>query len=544
VDHRLPTRSHSWRASDRRYPASVASPDPVDGVPVEQDSGLAFTLRYAIPGLVAMAVLAVGAFGVGWIPWESSLVDVPLIHTLRTTDAGQFVSRASVILGGALFLQAWLVVGADVLGGHVRDIRRLWSVLALWCAPLVLAPPLFSRDVYSYWVQGKLMLAGGDPYSSGVASIPGWFRDGVDPMWQYAPTPYGPLFLALSRGVAALVGDNHYLAVVAFRMIALGGVALLAYYVPRLAFHCGIDASKALWLGVMNPLVLMHFVIGAHNDALMIGLLVAGMAVAIEGSPMLGVMLVGLGGMVKPIGLLALPFVGLVWAGTQADLRGRLIAWVKTAATFAVSYVVLAGVVGTSLGWIRALTTPGEVKTWLSPATALGLFSGNLLTWIGLGDHYDWTVSIFRAIGEVIAIGIVIWLCLKPQGRTAVRSLMLAFLAVVALGPVIQPWYLLWALPFAAASGLSVRELRVVVVLTAGFTLYGLWETSASADSLLELSDGLAMLASAAAIGLAVTISPRERALVFGGEVAHGLLPEDKPAAARRERLVVRGPAA
>jgi len=132
VDHRLPTRSHSWRASDRRYPASVASPDPVDGVPVEQDSGLAFTLRYAIPGLVAMAVLAVGAFGVGWIPWESSLVDVPLIHTLRTTDAGQFVSRASVILGGALFLQAWLVVGADVLGGHVRDIRRLWSVLALW----------------------------------------------------------------------------------------------------------------------------------------------------------------------------------------------------------------------------------------------------------------------------------------------------------------------------------------------------------------------------------------------------------------------------
>jgi alpha-1,6-mannosyltransferase len=233
-----------------------------------------------------------------------------------------------------------------------------------------------------------------------------------------------------------------------------------------------------------------------------------------------------------------------VWAGTQADLRGRLIAWVKTAATFAVSYVVLAGVVGTSLGWIRALTTPGEVKTWLSPATALGLFSGNLLTWIGLGDHYDWTVSIFRAIGEVIAIGIVAWLLLKPQGRTAVRSMMLAFLAVVALGPVIQPWYLLWALPLAAASGLTARELRIVVVLTAGFTLYGLWETSASADSLLELSDGLAMLAAAAAIIVAVTISPRERALVFGGEVAHGLMPEDKPAAARRDRLVVRGPAA
>ena len=521
----------------------MASPDAYDGDGVGSDSALAFTLRYAIPGLVATAVIAVGALGVGWIPWESPLVDIPLIHTLRTTNVGVFVSRASVIIGGALFLQAWLVLGADILAGHARDVRRLWSVLALWSAPLILAPPLFSRDVYSYYVQGKLMLAGGDPYSVGVASIPGWFRDGVDPMWQNTPTPYGPVFLALSRGVAALVGDNPYLAVVMFRLIALAGVALLAYYVPRLAFHSGIDASKALWLGVMNPLVIMHFVAGVHNDSLMIGLVVAGFAIAIEGRPMLGVVVLSLGGMVKPIGLLALPFIGLVWAGTHADLRGRVIGWVKSAATFGVSYVILAGAVGTSLGWIRALTTPGEVRTWLSPTTALGMASGNLLSWIGLGDHIDTTVTVFRAIGEVAAVVIVARLIIKPQGRSAVRSLMLAFLAVVALGPVIQPWYLLWALPLAAASGLSPRELRVVVILTAAFTLYGLCETSATADSLLKLTDGLAMIAAAAAIGIAITVSPRERALVFGGPTSHGLMPEDQPAAARRERLVVRDPA-
>jgi hypothetical protein len=522
----------------------VAFPDPYDGVPVDPDSGVAFTLRYAIPGLVATLVMTIGAFGVGWLPWDSALRDVPLIHTLQTTGVGQFVSRSSVILGGALFLQAWLVVGADVLAGHVRDIRRLWAVLALWTAPILLAPPLFSRDVYSYFVQGKLMLSGQDPYLSGVATIPGWFRDGVDPMWQNTPTPYGPLFLAIERGVAALVVDNTFLAVVAMRLIALAGVALLAYYVPRLAFHCGIDASKAMWLGVMNPLVIMHFVFGAHNDSLMIGLVVAGLAIAIEGRPMLGVVILSLGGMVKPIGLLALPFIGLVWAGTRAGVRGRVIAWAKTFATFGVSYLALAGVVGTNLGWIRALTTPGEVRTWLSPSTALGMASGNLLAWIGLGDHVDLTVTVFRVIGEIAAVLIVVRLCLRPEGRTAVRSLMLAFLAVVALGPVIQPWYLLWALPLAAASGLSVRELRIVVVLTAAFTLYGLCETSASADSLLELSDGLAMIASAAAIGLAVSISPRERALVFGGELAHGLVPDDQPAAARRDRLVVRGPSA
>ncbi len=272
----------------------MAFVDPRDDGLATADSGPAFTLRYALPGLVAGTVMAIGALGVGWLPIDG-LADVPLVHALRTDTVGAFVSRASVILGGALLLQAWLVVGADVLAGHVRDIRRLWAVLAIWIAPFLLAPPLFSRDAYSYFAQGKLVLNGVDPYTNGVSSIPGWFRDGVDPMWSETPTPYGPLFLAMSRGVAAFVGEQPYLAVIAFRLLAVAGVALLAFYIPRLAFHCGIDASKALWLGVMNPLVLMHFVSGAHNDALMIGLIIAGLVLAIEGRPGLGVVLVTLG---------------------------------------------------------------------------------------------------------------------------------------------------------------------------------------------------------------------------------------------------------
>jgi alpha-1,6-mannosyltransferase len=504
------------------------------------DSGLAFTLRYAVPGLVGTTVMAIGALGVGWLPLDG-LSDVPLVHTLRYTDAGAIVSRASVILGGALLLQAWLVVGADVLAGHVRDVRRLWSVLALWIAPLLLAPPLFSRDAYSYFAQGKLVLNGFDPYTNGVSSVSGWFRDGVDPMWSQAPTPYGPLFLALSRGVAALVGENPYASVIVFRLIAVAGVALLAFYIPRLAFHCGIDASKALWLGVMNPLVLMHFVSGAHNDALMIGLITAGIVIAIEGRGASGIVLVTLGAMVKPIGLLAIPFVGLIWAGTNADMRRRVIAWVKSTAVAVVTYAVFAVAVGVGLGWVRALTTPGEVRTWLSPMTALGMASGNMLNWFGLGDHVDATVGLFRLLGMAVAVVLLAWLCLKPEGRSAPRGLVLAFLAVIALGPVVQPWYLLWVLPLAAATGLSTRELRVVLLLVAGFTLYGLLELSASADSLLELSDGLAMAAAAAAVGIAVSASPRERALLFGEPSNHGLVPDDPPAAARRERLVVRG---
>ena len=522
---------------------TVAAVEPHDGEH-RADSGLAFTLQYAAPGMIGAVVLALGAFGVGWVP-INGLADASLMHALRETGVGVVVSRASVILGGALLLQAWLVVGGDVLAGHVRDVRRLWGVLSLWILPLMVMPPLFSRDAYSYFAQGKLLLNDVDPYSNGVSSIPGWLNAGVDPMWQNTPTPYGPLFLSLSRGVAGVVGDNvrwaPTFAVIAFRVLAVIGVALLAYYVPRLAFHHGIDGSKALWLGVMNPLVLMHFVAGAHNDALMVGLMVAGLCLAVEGRFIAGTLLVTSAGMIKPIGFLALPFVGLVWAGMRSSWGQRLIAWLKTGGLAVIAVVGLSAVVGVGPGWIRALTTPGEVRTWLSPSTALGMTTGNLLDWFGLGDHTDLAVTVFRLLFMAAAIVIVGRLILKPEGRSPVRGALYAFLAVVLLGPVVQVWYLLWALPLVAASGLRPRQLKWVLLGIAAFTLYGLCETSATADSLIRFSQIVAMAGAFAAVGIAVSVSPRERQLLFGADVEHGLVPEDAPSQARRERLVFRG---
>ena len=49
------------------------------------------------------------------------------------------------------------------------------------------------------------------------------------------------------------------------------------------------------------------------------------------------------------------------------------------------------------------------------------------------------------------------------------------------------------------------------------------------------------MIVAAAAVGVAVSVSPRERQLLFGSDVEHGLVPDDAPAEARRKRLVVRG---
>lgn len=506
--------------------------------------------RYGLPGLVGSLLLAVGAFGVGWLPLKTGLVDLVYVESLRGTTAGQLITRALVFVGVALLLQAWLVLGHDLLADHrdpglhlAANPATMCAILAAWSLPLVLAPPLFSRDVYSYFAQGRVMELGQDPYTTGVADVPGWFQDGVDPMWAETPTPYGPMFLLISRGVANFAVDQPALAALVFRVVALIGVALLAVYVPRLAFLHGIDPARALWLGVLNPLVIMHFVAGAHNDALMAGLLAMGLCLAAERRAAWGAAMVALAASVKPIALIGLPFVGLLWAGQRAGWGARIRAWVLTGIVGLAVFSATALLAGVGWGWINALGTPGAVRTWLSPPTALGMIMGGAAQWSGLAVDNDMGVTIVRAIGAVLGVGVVAWLVLRPEGRSPVRGTALALTAVVVLGPVVQPWYLLWFLPLFAATGLSPLQLRWTVILIAGFSVHGMAESSSTSDNLFALSDGLAIVAAFLVVGVVLLASPRERRLVLGGPLSHGLLPSGPVAEARARQLVFRGPA-
>ncbi len=485
-----------------------------------------FLARYGLPGVLGTVLIGVGAFGVGWLPLETVVHGWPMVDVLRDTSPGLILSRLMIFAGVAILLQTWLVVGYDLLSGRRWDTGRIASLVGLWSVPLVLSPPLFSRDVYSYFGQGRLLLEGFDPYSTGVSVLPGWFTFGADPMWGETPTPYGPFFLLLARGVAAFSGDQAFLGAIMFRLIALLGIGLMVWAVPRLARQHGISEAKAMWLTVANPLVIMHFVAGAHNDALMVGLLLAGLAIAGNGYALAGAGLVGLAASVKPIALLALPFVGLIRSGTVASLGRRVVDWILVTVAAVVAFGATSLLTGTGLGWISSLSAPGEVKTWLSPPTALGMIVGGILQLLGLADSNDAAVAVFRLIGLAVSLMIVAYLCLRPQGRSAVRGCALAFAAVVLLGPVIQPWYLLWILPLFAVTGLSETQLRWTILLTAAFAVHGMAESSATSDTLFELTDLVAIAFALAIVALILLASPRERRLVLKDAGSHGLQPD------------------
>lgn len=467
--------------------------------------------QHAIPGALGSAFIAAGSLGVGWFPLDSALTGTTLVTFLQGTTVGLALARSLVVVGAALVLQTWLIVGADIVHGQITDVGYLLRTAAAWFAPILLSVPLFSRDVYSYYMQGRLLSAGFNPYTTGVAAVPGWFASGVDPMWAQATTPYGPGFLLVERAIATLWRDSPLAAAYAFRVVALLGVTVTAAAVVVLARSHGLDQRLALWLALLNPLVLMHLLAGAHNDALMAGLVAAGLASHATGRPMMAITLVTLALAVKPVAAVALPFVVLRARPRdtmRTALAGGLLASIILMALSAAAQVG-------PLGWLDALGTPASVRSWLSPSTALGLVSGGLLRLFGVPHAVDTAVTVFRGLG-LAALGVTLSaLVATARGRSATRSTAVALLALVALGPVVQPWYLLWSLPLFAASG--VRHMRTVISVISLLTIHGIANSSATADTFLELSDGVAMLVAAVILAGVVAASRRERELLATG---------------------------
>jgi hypothetical protein len=285
----------------------------------------------------------------------------------------------------------------------------------------------------------------------------------VDKLWWNVTSPYGPVFLWIAGVNATVVHHNELLAVVGFRLIALVGVLMIAYFVPKLARSYGRDPSVAFVLAVLNPLILLHLIAGAHNDALMLGCLVAGLWLAREGRPVLGVLACTVGAMVKVPAFIGVVYIGWLWLGEGAPWRSRLRPTI-TASLLAV--VVMTGVsqmVGLGWGWVTALGNGATIRSWSDPPEIVGQALTKLMELAGLGDHQHLLLSGARSLGLVLAAVVALRLLWQAREATAVRAMGLTLLAVVFLGPAVQPWYVAWAM--VVLGTVAEHRLRVLVIV-------------------------------------------------------------------------------
>ncbi|WP_411108196.1 polyprenol phosphomannose-dependent alpha 1,6 mannosyltransferase MptB [Streptomyces sp. c-19] len=411
--------------------------------------GAAGALGVAVGGWAAGTLPVRGGWGL-WEPRGSAL-----------TLAGAVLAY----LGLTLLVAAWWRYGI-LLARGARD--GVLATLACWTAPLLLAPPLYSADVYSYIAQGAMVLEGHDVYGGGPSllrpdQLGADAAASVGGNWTDTPAPYGPVFLLLAAAVVEVTGGAVVPAVLGMRLIALAALALIVWAVRGLGGGQGGRAG-AVWLAALNPLLLIHVVGGMHNDGLMIGLVLGGVLLATRGRWVLGCVLVGFAMMIKSPAAVALLFIGVMIASRDGGVRGLakgLVLPGAVAGAVAAGATVLAG---TGFGWLRTQSVAGSIHTALSVTSDLGLGLGLLV-----GDDPDPVKGLVQKLGLLVALALIVWLAWRSWkgALDPVLGLGLSLVALVALSPMVQPWYLLWGTAVVAAVAWRGRAGQVLAVLSA-----------------------------------------------------------------------------
>jgi alpha-1,6-mannosyltransferase len=491
-------------------------------------------------GAAAAVALAGASWGAGSRPTLHTSILWPGVTWWADTGGSPLLTCVAILAMAVLVTVWWRLRDAKV------TTRWWWRTSAAWFVPLVASVPLYSRDLYSYAAQGALWLQGLSPYDHTVAELDSPWRDSTAPTWLHTTAPYGPVFLLVARGVAAVSGGQLWVALLLLRLVAVVAVVVIAWAVADLARRLGAVApERATWLAVAAPLVGAHFVSGGHNDAVMVAGVLAGLALALRGRFVGACVLVSLATMVKVTAVVALPFVALLWAfsssrrgaSSRREANGRSsvrglstvegrawgrVVWACGSAA-AVAGVVIVGVTlaaGLGWSWLNPADTSGKNEQWTSLPTGLGMAIGAVGHLLGHPEWRETGITVMRAVGLVVlaVLLVTIWLRtarrlvrgdsrapassdhLEPgEGASAagiVRAAGGALLSVVVLAPVFLGWYFLWALPLLAVTIDPVTRRRAVTWLAVVATIL----------CFMQLPDGYSLGLTTTAIGVPIDI--------------------------------------
>lgn len=466
-------------------------------------------------GFAGGLLVLIGGVVISTLPESTALMQLTLVRDLRAAETGRMAALAVVLLGLGLYAAAWLRLCRHVARAEVADLEDALALVRhatiVWSAPLVLAPPLFSRDGWSYAAQGVLTHFRISPYEHGPGVLVGPIVQGVDPRWMETAAPYGPVPLLFGDAVAGLTG-NPWMLVIAHRFLALAGLMLLAWSVPRLAAWAGINPALSAAVVLCSPLVLAHGVGGLHNDLLMVGLMTSALVVAAERGWIWGAALGGLAAAVKLPGGLVCIGVALVALPVGASLAVRLRRLGQVGAVACGALVVPGVVAGLGVGWVQALGVPGTVRVPLSMPTVLGGFLDLLARWLGVGLEPDTLLDLVRGVAQVVALVVAVRVALTwrtGEREHAVRAVAVVMGTLILLSPVVHLWYFLWPLPFLAAIRLPrLGTVGVLAVVVASGVVAPL--DSSLHGAYLAIVIG-SLLATALVLALLVTRTARER---------------------------------
>jgi alpha-1,6-mannosyltransferase len=367
-----------------------------------------------------------------------------LARNFLTLDDGTRVAAfiASICVASLL----WLLAVALVRRGRLPR-RTIWIVLAAAVAMRAMtlaAPPLLSTDLYRYIWDGRMQLAGINPYRYlPVAPELEFLRDdavypGINRA-DYALTVYPPaaqtIFALAAAATPGVFGMKLMMAL--FDALAIGA---LAWLLPM----AGRDRSELLiyaWL----PLPVWEFAGNAHVDAAAAGLLALAFLVAMRGRLFWTGIILAAATLTKFLPVVVLP---AFWRPPDWRLPGAFIA---TVAVLYLPYV--------TIGWqvLRFLT---------GYASEEGFENGHAIFLLQLLDSVTALPSWAPKAYIAVALGVLglIGACFAFGGKLpaapgarltmqARQAVILGAAVLVAISPH-YPWYFGWLAPLACLAPL------------------------------------------------------------------------------------------
>ncbi len=436
------------------------------------------------PGRGALMPAPVGWMGAG-------LLTLVLASAVRATAAGTVRVDETIIYGLARAVVAGLVAfGASALAAgylagfsSIRQARAPWSwrrLVGLALGLQVLASfmlPLTSNDVFSNILYGHLEAYRGihaatvTPDAMRTDPLFAW----VGETWNDIPCVYGPFLIAHLRLASWLSGGTLVAGLVVHKILLL---AVSAVWIGLCAAWArGLEDEKArrpaVWLLAFNPIWLFEVTGQAHNDGIVVVLVMTAVLAYRRGwllssSALLGLATAGKYFAVVPFGCLMLWSV-LHGGRLPRRLRAVTLATLVFGGTIALCYAPSwEGWQTISYPW-SFIAKPRYLGSLLQIAYACGYPWGR----DAMLEAAMWTTRAFSA--GLVALTVV-WI---RGWRTRVEDAWVPWetafrfmlLYIVLLTGWFMPWYITWLLPLVA----TVRDRRwwaVVVVYSCSALAY------------------------------------------------------------------------
>jgi Glycosyltransferase family 87 len=317
-----------------------------------------------------------------------------------------------------------------------RTISR-WAIGLVAALNLIVfaGPILISTDVFSYLAYARMgVVHGVNPYLNGPIAISG------DPVYRYVghdwlrvATAYGPLYTLTTYPLGLLGVVGGLWAMKVYALLASAATLVLTW---RLAVRRGRDRVFALLAVGANPIYVIYTFGGAHNDLVMLALMMGAVALALADRDGLAGATVVAGALVKATLGALLPFM-LLARRRLSTLYGALAALSLSAIAAYAAF----GVQGLNI--VSALNRDSALVSTDS-------FPNELAHMVGKPGVYPVDHDLLKG-GLAVVLVYLLWRTWRGYDWVAASGW--ALLAIAVTSTWLLPWYILWPLPLAVITG-------------------------------------------------------------------------------------------